>query len=490
MSTERREIELKFRLTEAACEALRQELFPDVQPESLVSIYYDTPRRELRQAQATIRLRRHGDGSWVQTVKAGGRGAVERYEDERPVPDQDIAAEHLAGGPLERVDVGALAPVFSTHVHRRTAVVRSGEAEIELALDEGEVHAGAAREPIRELELELKSGPVSELFAEAERRGARPGLILSLTSKAERGYALVQGPATEALSFEPPRLGERDDAGTAFQALALACLHQLTDNLERLEQRPNAEAVHQARVALRRLRVFAGAFEAVAADDQAEAVKTGLKRMAQVFADARSLDVFAAETFMPHARHEEGAGCFGQALLQAKTSAYEALAQAVAAPPFAADLLAALRWIGCGAWLNDPTTATARSQTLGEVGAAMLRHRHKVMLKRGRKLDWDDPVGRHKLRIQAKKMRYLLDVFSPDAHALLKRLKTLQAALGDLNDIHTAADTAALVLPHVDARAAFAAGSAVGERRAGVEARVRSARKAFRRFADEEPPWA
>ena len=69
---------------------------------SLAAMYLDTPDRRLAQQGIAWRLRREGR-RWVQTLKAGGANALERFEHEVLRPDAtpdakltDIARRALA----------------------------------------------------------------------------------------------------------------------------------------------------------------------------------------------------------------------------------------------------------------------------------------------------------------------------------------------------------------------------------------------------------
>jgi triphosphatase len=74
---------------------------------------------------------------------------------------KDTALEPLATDALRR----KLQPVFETMVDRTIFPIHSGEADLELALDRGYIKADGSREPISEIEIELKSG---------DRRDCRP----------------------------------------------------------------------------------------------------------------------------------------------------------------------------------------------------------------------------------------------------------------------------------------------------------------------------
>ena len=67
----------------------------------------------------------------------------------------------FAGTPAEDIlgakGVDTLIRLFSTEVQRTSRIVKEGSDRVEVSLDHGEIVAGALRQPIDELELELKS---------------------------------------------------------------------------------------------------------------------------------------------------------------------------------------------------------------------------------------------------------------------------------------------------------------------------------------------
>ncbi|MGC1302242.1 MAG: CYTH and CHAD domain-containing protein [Caulobacteraceae bacterium] len=487
MTSPSHEIELKFLLTNEAFDWLKAELFEGVEPERLTSIYFDTPETNLCAQGVTLRLRQEGT-NWVQTIKA--KGAVSRYEDEVPAQEGRINPSRLRQAPgspkLEGLE--NLAPVFQVCVDRRIRLVDFAGATIELALDEGVIDAGVGRQPVRELELELKSGELADLFAEARRTCVRPGVLLSLTSKAEAGYRLSHDAGRQPPHFDPPHLTADMSVCDAFQALAFAALGQLCANAALIAAADQPEAVHQARVALRRLRVILAAFKTLVGDARLEGVKADLKRMTVLLAEARSLDVFAKDALPEPGDGEAGAEAFAASVRQAQADVHAQVRGGVNDPAFVAGLIDLTEWIQCGPWTKAPAAAVVGDQPIGNLGERLLRHRRKRLLKHGRKLDWADPRARHKLRIQAKKMHYLIDALAPagaDKTAFMRRLKRLQGYLGDLNDIATAPATAALALgDQAPVAVALAAGLMIGERRAQDGPLVRRARRAFRKLAD------
>jgi CHAD domain-containing protein len=80
-------------------------------------------------------------------------------------------------------------------------------------------------------------------------------------------------------------------------------------------------------------------------------------------------------------------------------------------------------------------------RTVADVAAERIARRYRKLRKKARRLrDANDPdAALHEVRIDAKKLRYLLEIFrtafaDEDVDALVKPLKKLQSSLGDAND--------------------------------------------------------
>ncbi|MCE9664245.1 CYTH domain-containing protein [Halomonas sp. M5N1S17] len=201
------EVEMKLALGRDGPERLCRHPLLQGQPEAtqrLANTYFDTPRGELEAARMALRLRRCDD-AWVQTLKTSGEvggGLSRRGEWEWPV-----AGGALNEGALDRQGLAALPPMaelgtdvlerlearFTTDFERRLWLLDHAGATIEVALDQGEIRAAGRVVPIRELELELKTGDPAALWdlalALAETIPLRP----ADASKAARGGALLSG---------------------------------------------------------------------------------------------------------------------------------------------------------------------------------------------------------------------------------------------------------------------------------------------------------
>ncbi|QGZ62442.1 CYTH domain-containing protein [Paraburkholderia acidisoli] len=173
----------------------------------LENIYFDTPALALARAKSALRLRRTPDG-WLQTFKSVGaakNGLHERHEWEMPVAGEALEIDALLRECDEAGVSTALAgaasnliPLFRTDFTRTLWTLDVAGAQVEAAIDRGEVVADVddktRRTPICEIELELKDGDETALHTlAAELAQALPGLAPDDVSKAQRGYRLREG---------------------------------------------------------------------------------------------------------------------------------------------------------------------------------------------------------------------------------------------------------------------------------------------------------
>ncbi|CAB3794944.1 Inorganic triphosphatase [Paraburkholderia ultramafica] len=176
-------------------------------PVRLVNIYFDTPQLTLASSKSALRLRQTPDG-WLQTFKTAGDaqdGLHSRHEWEMPVAGAKLEIEALlracdepAAADALRQAAPALIELFRTNFTRTLWHVQVDGAEIEAAIDQGDVFAEVdgenRRAPISEIELELKSGDEAALRALAAELGKQiTGLAPDNISKAQRGYQLRAG---------------------------------------------------------------------------------------------------------------------------------------------------------------------------------------------------------------------------------------------------------------------------------------------------------
>lgn len=485
-----REIELKFLCAPRDLNAvLAAAPEGDEDSRELISVYFDTPDLRLQKAGVSLRVRQSKAGR-VLTMKRGDGLAREEYEAplEGDQPPSELAPLREI---LSEADAAALEPAYNVRVTRRQRLVRFGDSEIELACDQGEVSGGRLASPISEVELELKSGRPAALFEFARELSKAAPLYLSFDTKSARGQALAAGQAVEARRKDKVRLPGHATAGEAFQANARNALAQIAANAAALREAPAPEAVHQLRVAARRLRSALSTFRPVVEDDAYAAMKAELRWLAKAFDQARNLDVYAQEVLAPAAlapAAPAGLSALNAAVAAARDRARGEAAATAACDRFRRLMIDAAAWVETGGWLGRE----AACEPARAYAAHVLAARRKKLLKRGRRVETGDDAARHAVRIEAKKLRYAAEGFAglyPEKPVVrfVERAKDLQDLLGTLNDIATAETlTAGLGLTP---EAAFAAGELAGRRAAGKSRLIARAKKALRRLRRTDPFW-
>ncbi|HEX5263648.1 MAG TPA: inorganic triphosphatase, partial [Phenylobacterium sp.] len=285
-----REIELKFLCApEDLGAVLAAAPEGDEDCRELISVYFDTTDQTLQKAGVSLRVR-ESNGGRVQTLKRGE--GLYREEHETPIAGNAPDPETM---PLRSLlpDGTSLKPAFNVRVTRRQRLIRLGDAEIELAVDQGEVRGGRRSSPISEVELELKTGSPKALFDLARELSRAAPLHISFEGKAARGQALIAGAPLQVRKSDEIELPKTATAGEAFQANARSALSQIAANAEVLRAAPEPEAVHQLRVGARRLRSLIATFSSVVGDTAVAGVKSELRWLVADSNAARNLDVLA-----------------------------------------------------------------------------------------------------------------------------------------------------------------------------------------------------
>ena len=517
-----REIELKLEVAAEDLPALlaspRLRELAEGRPrrQTLWSVYYDTADLALWRSGLVLRVRAAGRRRIVG-VKTRGvvrGGLVAREEVEAPLAGEATDPRRAAPAVLlasiaeprlrRAIEVaaagGRLVPRVATQFRRSTLRVRLGSALVELALDQGEVRAGRARLPIRELELELLSGSARALFDVALRLAADVTLRPSALGKAERGFARLLGEEAAPVRAEPIALPRNASLDATLRAVLGECLRHLTANQPAAERGRDAEGVHQMRVGARRLRSALRLFDARLPPRAAHALSSELRWLAGELGRARDLDVFLGETLGPilAGRPEDaGLATWRDAAEAARAEAYAAVRTALASPRYALLVLRLGRVVEAPLFrrAGRATTREARAQPEAR---RLLRHLAGRMHDLGKRLDQLSAHDLHRLRIRTKRLRYASELLGPlfDGKAparTARRLAELQDALGHLNDLTNAEALAGQLRERIGDAASPATARAEGfvlgyAARSAAAGRAELAH-AWQRVARIEPFW-
>ena len=413
----------------------------------LVGIYYDTPDLFLKQRDMTLRVR-EVDRRHIQTLKrlgpsVGGLHVRDEWENEvnGKAPDISHIKRQEIGPILDAIDNGpALQPIFRTDVKRTAWTLRDGDLEIELALDIVEIRSEAGRrESICEAELELKSGDPDRLFDIALAFNERVDCTLGHLTKADRGYALCGAEPRKATKASVVVLDPEMTAWQAFVAICESCLRHLEANDPIVRTGEDPEGVHQARVAIRRLRAAFRVFRPILPEAEQRFFAQELRWLQRELGDARDWDVFIIETIEPlQERFPDDLALreMSRRSLLARRTAYAGARNALDSGRYGHLRLALQRWV------MRPTHDVDEGDMARNVGwfaRRSIRRAHKRVVRFGPDLAAVDEPGLHDLRIRGKQARYCAEFFSSlfpggEAKRHSKLLAGLQDCLGALND--------------------------------------------------------
>jgi triphosphatase len=514
-----KEVEIKLELAPASLPQLKKiplirALKAPERSATEVSVYFDTDTHKLRKHGLMLRVRRTGD-RYIQTIKASGNsGLFERDEWESEIaseaPDLDLARgtalEPLITDKFRR----QLKPMFETRVRRTVYPLTNGAHAIALTVDRGKIDTGVRTAPLCEIELELERGNQTELFEIARELTRALPAQLAFKSKSERGYELLDGEQGAPVKAAAVDLVSGTSTRDAFKIIGRACLKQVVGNEPAL-LKGEPEGVHQMRVGLRRLRAAMSLFGGILGDPQTAAIKAELKWLAGELAPARELDVLMKRVLAPvkkrHARWD-GVPSLSRDFAERHEAALARAQNAVKSARFRALTLEVAAWLEAGEWTKPQDDLVRdRGDLPIEVAAAeQLNRRRKKIRKQGKAKNGKglarlDAQRRHKLRIQAKKVRYAAEFFVgvfPGKRAAKRRekflaaLERLQDGLGELNDIvvHEELITAMGVRRRRTSRKrAFAAGLLTGREDARLDAAMAVATAAYAEWAKVKRFW-
>lgn len=440
------EIELKLQLSpKTAKKLLGHPLLANIEPQKmrLLNTYYDTPELDLHARRMAVRFRKKSE-QWLLTVKSAepaSGGLAVRNEWETAATPGNFDFSHVDNAEF-RAFLEQSSPrfeaVFTTDFRRQIWHIPFGESVIELAVDRGSIASGEKSAAICEIELELLSGKIEDIFGLTRQLQEQHELHPAIASKAERGYKLFLDTPLLPFKAKPATITAQMTPVEAFRNIALGCLEHFQRNEKGLKKGDSPEFVHQARVALRRLRSAIKLFAPVLPAEFVAAYGQTWQTLASALGEARNWDVFLDETLPPiqAAFPENG---------DIRRLRDEARRRSKAARRAASRILAVKEYPRL---LVEFTAAVyALSDTLPLPLQDFAEDRISSHARRARKLAvshaTQKPDDRHRMRICFKKLRYTLEFFAPllppkPLQSYLATLSHLQDELGLINDQVTA----------------------------------------------------
>jgi CHAD domain-containing protein len=272
-------------------------------------------------------------------------------------------------------------------------------------------------------------------------------------------------------------------AGTALRAIVSHGMQVMLANTEAMHANDDPEYVHQARVALRRIRSAIRLLDPKHADFPAT-LYPDLRWVAQLLGSVRDWDVFSSDTlpdFVGAPKAPPAAAELGRRAERQRKKARDAAIAGLGSARFARLVLSVQGWT---------LSPALEGRSLARLAPRALRRARSRLLAAAHFFAALPPERQHRVRILAKRLRYTLDflsvALSPEpTERYVVALADLQDVLGALND--------AAVAPDMVRRIARSA-PILDAARTWFNTRVRDASvEAERRLlalAEAAPPWA
>jgi CHAD domain-containing protein len=246
-------------------------------------------------------------------------------------------------------------------------------------------------------------------------------------SKAERGFALADDSLSICSKAERVEIRPEMSVAEAFETIVTACIRHFRLNEPLVIEHRSIEGLHQARVAIRRLRAAFTLFRPVISDAAFDRIETDIGWFTRELGEARNFDVYLQRDLPDDERR----------IMQSnREEAYDAVIAAMNSQRLQRVMLDLVAWAKLGQWRSSkPASRPIRPFARRRIDRLWKSVSQKDRLARL------SAKKRHHLRIRAKKLRYSLE-FMRALHQRRQRRKRfgraierLQDELGQANDV-------------------------------------------------------
>jgi len=256
----------------------------------------------------------------------------------------------------------------------------------------------------------------------------------------------------------------------------------------------DSECLHDFRVALRKTRSLLTQTRGVFPPDVTERFRKDLSDVMSVTNDLRDLDVYLLDesryrSLIAQAEMQDALTPVFDYLHLRRNEALERVRTEIASDRYAEIMANWRTFVESPSPKKPPKDAPRAAMSILALAQARIYKRYRRMLKDGRAaLASGDPKDLHALRIDGKKLRYLLEFFAslypPDQiKTLIVQLKRLQDNLGKFNDLSVQQDYLHAYLESLDkgSRVEVLNAAAIGGLLARLHEHHQQVRRAFAR---------
>jgi len=405
----------------------------EVETGSHVDTYFDTSGFDILRAGWTYRCRQRGGQSTLNLKSHGGHeGRVfVREEIQQPLSGDTVSTlQDLPPGPVKTyldtiIDTRRSRKLFRVASQRRVFTVTSPgskPSQIELDVDRTRITAEKASDKapgsfeFMELELELAAGDASAVDELAQALFNRLRLTPAQFSKFDRGIQAA-GLSRKALArkSDKPIIVETDP----FLDLVYLFFDRQLQKMKRFQpiawEGLDREGVHKMRIAIRRFRTILRAYRKVLGKPVVKPINQELRWLFKQLGEARDADVgeMAIQEFIASLPRDaaRAAAPYEDHVRQRTVDAYTNLTEVFVGERYRRLMNTLDEFVAEGP--DESMKKRVGDLTIAEAADRDIRRAARRMIKRGDRVIAESLIEKlHKLRIEAKHVRYLLDFFN------------------------------------------------------------------------------
>ena len=445
------EIELKFQIPpdkrESILKALQRK---SVQHTHTQSLYFDN--KQFKLFQHSILLKQHlENGQWLQILKIASNQNTELFEIKELLPsnDHEVQVDHYQKNKhipkeIRKLFSDLTDPLrlqFSTDFERSSTIFNFQNSQIIVELDRGLMQVNQDQFEIYELRFKLKQGTIQDLISFILPRVKRYSLWLDIRSHVQQGFQYAQDVHEIPAQLQMPlHLNKNDSTEQALKKVIQHCLQHLLPNSTAIaSQQFNSEHVHQARVAIRRLRSALKTFSSWSQHIDL----TWQNELANLFRElgtSRDLSMFYEE-LLPQLEALDAPKFKLETLPQHENNK---LSDAFKSLSFASLVLSLIQFV-------HQDIHERPSKSIEKTIHKKLEHLHQAIQSDAENYLSLAVEAQHRTRKRLKRLRYSVEFIAslydqPSIKTYLKALKPAQESLGKYNDLIVAEN---LLKPYV-----------------------------------------
>ena len=423
-------------------------------PVTNVDLYLDTFDWLLMRKKLSLRYRL-SDGKALYTIKSlepieagiAIRRETEVVLDKPAARPTDIDVKQIGNIIDEIIAPRKLLEQIQIRTERRRYRIISPEsAKFELAFDQSSFlrkrfHPRHSLRKHYELEAELQDGPQSALESLAALFSTPCEYPPSTLSKFELAFERLK---IAIPARKPPArylVRPEDRLDLAVRKILTYQLQKFNEQIPGIERDLDTEFVHQARVAMRRMRSCLRLFHAAVPLSTGGFFAAELKWLGGLLGEVRDLDVFLLNLshFQPQIGRfpEKQRLFFEHWIAEHRQGPLTALNQAFASPRYRNLEKRLTRFLNVP--LPERPRAPMAVKQVHQVAPLLINKKFTAVMDQGRAVLEDPKLKQfHLLRIQMKKLRYVCEFLSPAYDGALdtfiERTVEIQDCLGDIQD--------------------------------------------------------